>query len=309
MTALPAAGLLALTALCAVPVAATAEGGDRIVSFALIPDAHTCTATLRYLPGIVDRINALDPPPDFVVSLGDNVSGGEQDKVLEDARRYHSEIARLRAPHYYVIGNHECIPVEVYRLLTWGELLEAWEMQERWYSFDLAGLHVIVLDSWSPLLTARYAEVFERQKAWLTADLAATELPTLIFLHEAIGFQREDLQDWIDTDNRKFWPPRNFLETAFEAHADKIIGVFEGHKHKSLWKTLNGVTYHQMGASHAHDGQFAQVFVDPAIRAVFVQAHPEVAQQDPAATIQLTYGDRSLVERFRTQPQPEAAPR
>ncbi|HJN14656.1 MAG TPA: metallophosphoesterase, partial [Armatimonadota bacterium] len=228
---------------------------DRVLNFVVIPDAHTRTGSLVYLPQIVERINALTIQPDFVMSLGDNVSGGEDHEVQADAERYEAAVGELKAPHYYVIGNHECIPIEVYKLLTWEGLLSAWDMQERWYSFDVHGFHICVLDGWISLAAAAFADDFGREQEWLTQDLAQTDRPTVVFIHQALGFQQEDCQQWIDSDNRKFWPAGNFFETIFERYADQIVGVFEGHKHKSLYKTQGGVTYHQMGASHAHDGQ------------------------------------------------------
>ena len=270
-----------------------------MLNFVVIPDAHTYTGNLRFVPGIVERINALPLQPDFVMSLGDNVSGGKEHEVLADALAYHECVSRLKAPHYYVIGNHECIPVEVYKLLTWDQLLGAWEMDRRWYGFDVKDFHISVLDGWISLRSAQFADVFEAQQEWFLADIAATEKKTVVFIHQALGFQQADLPDWIATDNRKFWPAGNFFETTIEANADKILGVFEGHKHKSLYKTQAGMTYHQLGASHTNNGQFAQVFIDGATGAWFVQGYPEVApsEQDPKAVQQITYGDRSVMER------------
>lgn len=272
-----------------------------MLNFVVIPDAHTYTGSLVFLPQIVDRINDLELQPDFVVSLGDNVSGHQDHKVLEDATAYHEAVSRLKAPHYYAIGNHECIPVEVYKLLTWEGLLGAWEMDSRWYSFDVHSFHICVLDGWASLASDAFADDFQREQQWLLQDLASTTQPTVVFIHQAIGFQQEDCQEWIDSDNRKFWPPGSFFETVFGAHADRIVGVFEGHKHKSLCKTLNGVTYHQLGASHAHNGQFAQVFIDPETRRYFVQAHPHVDHQNDQQDIQQTYGGRGVVEKLREQ--------
>ena len=277
--------------------AAQGEAPQRVISFVVIPDAHTFTGNLRYLPAIVDGINALPVQPDFVVSLGDNVSGGKDHDVLQDAIDYERQVSRLSADHHYVIGNHECIPIEVYKLLTWEQLLGAWGMESRWYSFDVAGLHVCVLDGWISLNTAAFRDVFRRQQQWLLQDLKATDRPTVVFIHQALGFQQQDCRHWIDTDNRKFWPPANFFQNTFEAYADKIVGVFEGHKHKSLHKTLSGVTYHQMGASHAHNGQYAQVFIDLASREYFVQALPQPGEPDYEQTVQRTYGDPAVARR------------
>jgi hypothetical protein len=267
-----------------------ADGGASVLSFVVLADAHMYTDHPAFVPATIDKVNALPFPPDFVISLGDNVAGGQDHRVLQDARDYAAHVGRLRVPHYYAIGNHECIPVEVYKLLTWEQLLGTWGMSGRWYSFDVKGFHVCVLDSWSPLQgTALMAE----QLAWLGKDLQAATQPTLIFAHEALGFQQADCQDWIETNNRKFWPAGNEFEQVFAAHRDKLIGVFSGHKHKSLHKVLDGVTYHTLGANFLN-GQFVQVFVDSQ-RRWFVLGHPERHQPDEKCETQQTYGDRSLL--------------
>ncbi len=280
----------------------------------VIPDAHTYTGHIGHLPSIVERapdvggINALKPQPDFVASLGDNVAGGPDHKVLDDAAAYQACVSRLRAPHYYVIGNHECIPVEIYNLLTWEQLLGAWNMKSRWYSFDVKGVHVCVLDGWVSLGSARFAADFRRQQEWFEQDLRSTDRKTIVFIHDAIGFQQQDCKYWVDTNNRKFWPPGNFFEKTIEANASakpsggraasKILGVFEGHKHASLVKKQNGVAYHSMGASFMRGGQFAQVFIDAGTGDWFVLGHPEKTEQSPEFDIQQTYGDRRVMERF-----------
>ena len=268
-----------------------------VINFCVIPDAHTRTGTLRYMPSIVQRIDALEIQPDFVMALGDNVSGGKNDQVLADAVKFEECYSRLKAPHYYVIGNHECIPVEVYKLLTWDQLLAAWHMKSRWYSFDVGRFHVCVLDGWISLRSARFKDVFRAQQEWFVRDLAGADKKTIVFIHQAIGFQQPDLQHWIDTNNRKFWPPGNFFEKTIEANRDKIVGVFEGHKHKCLWKRQNGIVYHQMGASHRERGQFAQVFIDADSGEFHVLAHPELGKQNAAASIQQTYGNPKVMAR------------
>ena len=289
------------------------------LSFVAIADAHTQGGNLKFLPRIVDRINglalgagsgcgagaqALPPPPapatepgaaqvralqpDFAISLGDCVYGLRENDVLADVRAYQAEISRLRLPHYYGVGNHEIEPIEVFGNLTWEDLLAAWELPERWYSFDVRGFHCCVLDAWLSLQKPRYAPVLERQVQWLAADLAASSGPTLIFTHEAIGFQQPDCPHWVAENNCNFWPPDNpFLELIL-AHRSRILAVFEGHKHKSLHKVIEGVSFHLVGAALRHGGQIAQVTVAPDGECR-VQALPEWGYQDAGKTVQQTY--------------------
>ena len=272
---------------------------DLPINFVTIADAHTLTGNLRYLPKIVQEINALPIQPDFVMALGDNVSGGEEHNVLQDAIDFEACYSQVKSPRYYVIGNHECIPVEVYKLLTWPQLLGAWKMESRWYSFDVRQFHICVLDGWSALAGKRFADVFDEQKKWFVNDLASTRKKTIVFIHQAVGFQREDCPEWIRTDNRKFWPPGSFFEKTIEANRGKIVGVFEGHKHKALWKRQNGVVYHQLGAAHMNGGQFAQVFIDAASGDFYVEAHPESKGQDEIFGVQQSYGKREVMEKCR----------
>jgi len=178
--------------------------------------------------------------------------------------------------------------------------------------------HICVLDGWITMNSQGYGRnagkgpqvldpanvptpVFKEQQEWLLRDLAATQKRILVFIHQAIGFEQQDLQCWLDVNNWKFWPPGNFFEKTFEAHRDKILGVFEGHKHKALWKVKNGITYHQIAAAHSSGAPFAQVFVDPLLGTFYVKAHPDLGRQNAESTIQQTYGDVNVMKRFREQ--------
>jgi hypothetical protein len=286
-------GLLCL----ALAACGAAHAQVAMLNFVAIPDAHMYAGHQGFVAATVDKINALPIQPDFVVSLGDNIAGGQDHPVLQDARDYAACVARLKAPHHYVIGNHECIPVEVYKLLSWEQLLGAWSLTARWTSFDVKGFHVCVVDSWSAL---QGGPLLAAQLRWLGEDLDRTPAPTIVLTHEALGFQQADCADWVATNNRKFWPAGNEFEQLFEAHRDQLVGVFSGHKHKSVHKVLNGVTYHTLGANFV-DGQFVQVFADSA-RNWFVLGHPEQPAADAKCELQQTYGDRALPDRRAARP-------
>jgi hypothetical protein len=258
-----------------------------VLNFAVIADAHTQGGDLKHLPRLVDAIAALPKPPDFVVSLGDSVYGLRENDVLADAQAYHEQIQRLPCPHFHVIGNHEAEPVEEFGQLMWAQLLAAWQMPGRWYSFDCRGVHCVVLDSWLALTEPRHASTLAQQAAWLREDLARSDGPVFVFSHEGIGFEQSDLEEWVQTDNRWFWPAPNVLESILEEHASRIVGVFEGHKHKCLWKQRGGITYHLIAPAYQHGGQFAQVFVG-AGGEWRVQAHPDGGAAEDSSR-QVTY--------------------
>ena len=109
-----------------------------LLSFVVIADAHTQGGNLKFLPRLVERIGSLPHPPDFVVSLGDNVYGLRENDVLADARAYEAAVRQLPHPHYYVVGNHEAEPAEEFGQFAWAQLLDAWHMPGRWYSFAIS---------------------------------------------------------------------------------------------------------------------------------------------------------------------------
>jgi hypothetical protein len=250
-----------------------------LLNFVAIADAHTQGGNLKHLPRLVAAIAALPEPPDFVVSLGDSVYGRPEQDTPADLRAYHAQILRLPCPHCYVIGNHEIEPVELFGHLSWGELLEIWELPGRWYSFTCHGVRGLVLDTWVGLAEPPYRHLLDEQLAWLESELDQGDEPVVVFSHEALGFVQSDLDEWVQTDNRWFWPEPRPFEALFERHADRLLGVFEGHKHKCTWLQRGGVTYHLIAPAYQHEGQFAQVFIatDGQWR---VQAHPDLGPAD-----------------------------
>ena len=292
----------------------------RVMSFVAIGDPHA-SGEMAHLRSIVQRINKLELQPDFVMVMGDNAGLDNDKDVMKDIVAFEKLCSQLRAPHYYTLGNHEAIKVSN-RLLTWEELLAACKMESRWYSFDVGDFHICVLDGWICMNSQGYGKnagkahqvldpanvptpVFKEQQEWFLRDLASIKKKVVVFIHQAIGFQQQDLQCWIDVNNWKFWAPGNFFEATFGANRDKIVGVFEGHKHKALWKIKSGIIYHQIAAAHSSHAPFAQVFIDPLLGTFYVKPHPELGNQNADSTIQQTYGDMNVMKRFREQRQPE----
>lgn len=258
------------------------------VTFALIADAHVQGHDRRHLPQIVDQINSLSPLPDFVVSLGDNVYGLAENDIRADMCAHHGEIGRLRCPHHYVLGGHDLDAVEAFGQMTWPELLRLWEMPGRWYGFDCQLLRCLVTDSCSYLQQPQQERVLETQAQWLDSELAATAGPVVIFTHEALGFEQWDLEAWVAEDNRNFWPEANPLQLIIQQHADRIAGVFAGHKHRCLHKLVHGVNYHLAAAAYQHGGQFAEVIIGIE-GPCQVRAHPHDGLGNPERTLQESY--------------------
>lgn len=270
---------------------------SQTLNFVAIPDAHTQEGNMKFLPAIVTQVNALRPRPDFVISLGDAIYGLRHNDVVADVRNHRTVIDGFAVPHYYALGNHELEPIEDFGNLGWEDVATHWGLTERWYRFDCRGFRCYVLDSWLSLQEPRHAAVLAAQCEWLAEELAGAAGPVVILTHEALGFGQEDCRHWVETDNRNFWPEDNPLVELICRHAEKVVGVFEGHKHKSLHKHWRGVTWHLLAASFQHGGHFAQAFVTADGR-WFVQGHPERHEQNEECTLQQTYGERAAREEY-----------
>ena len=109
--------------------------------------------------------------PDLVVSSGDLVMRGNDEA---DWQRFFAVTAPLLAttPYYSVVGNHDVgragdLGRRMTELFVFPSPPGERPASAGWYSFDVAGVHFVMLDS------NLYEEA--AQKAWLEADLAAAK--------------------------------------------------------------------------------------------------------------------------------------
>ena len=129
--------------------------------------------TAENLKCAVEEINAMDPPPDFVVDTGDIVMDN-----LEAFRLYHEIVSKLKVPCIQAFGNHdkpEGLPKSHRVFSEWG--------LPPYYAFLHKGFWFITLDSVASV-HPRYGKITEKQLEWLESVLGEkTEHPRLFFLH------------------------------------------------------------------------------------------------------------------------------
>ncbi|MEM9121211.1 MAG: phosphodiesterase, partial [Cyanobacteria bacterium P01_F01_bin.56] len=137
--------------------------------------AYGIVDTNQYLKAAVQQLNRLDPQPDIVVATGDLVD----DRTETEYRMLKELLAPLRAPLYFVMGNHDNrtafrqVFPELSYLPTSGFVH---------YVLDEFPLRVIVLDT---LVDGEgYGNLDAERLAWLEARLAeAPTKPTIVFMH------------------------------------------------------------------------------------------------------------------------------
>ena len=178
--------------------------------------------------------------PDAILQLGDFNYGTPPSGECMDLWR------QFRGPRYHVLGNHDMDFTTKEEMLAW------WAMPARYYSFDLGGYHFVVLDrnnlktadGYVPYAKANFyvdramrAHADPEQLEWLQADLTSTQLPTVVFVHQGLGMQREP------------YPPgdaRGAIEAIFDEanrEAPKVVACFCGHHHIDRYHFKKGIHY------------------------------------------------------------------
>lgn len=179
--------------------------------------------TLRHA---VDRINALLPPPDFVVLTGDITQ--TTDEAAERRRRMNeakSILSGLKVKDVrFLPGEHDAAPDagEAFREV----------FGETHYSFDHKGIHFVALDN----VSDPGSIVGDAQRAWLKSDLASVprDRPVVVFAHRPL-FPLFPAWDWDTKDGDEV------LKILSER--DNVT-VFYGHIHQEHHHETGRIAHH-----------------------------------------------------------------
>ena len=157
------------------------------LAFVQISDSHIgfnkeanpdVAATLRLA---LDRINALDPQPAFVLHTGDvtHLSKPAEFAIAQDM------LSTLRAPVHVIPGEHDVIGDDAAAAFNARFGSSDARRGSGWYSFDAAGVHFVGLVNVLDLQSSGRGRLGAEQLAWLKDDLAArtASTPIVVFAH------------------------------------------------------------------------------------------------------------------------------
>jgi len=223
---------------------------EPVLRIALLTDVHHADQAERgnrYYRESLDKLTvAADEwgktPIDFAVELGDYIdSAGNADTDKKALRTISAAYAKIGKRQHYVLGNH-CVDT-----LTKEEFLGTVGQEKSYYSFDSKNWHFILLDACFRQDGVPYGrhnagwtdtKIPDAELEWLRADLEATKLPSIIFLH-----QRLDLANQHDYSVKNADQVRSILE-----HSKKVRLVLQGHDHKGDFKEIGGIPYCTLSA-------------------------------------------------------------
>lgn len=262
-------GVSGLAAATAMPAAAGTR--RRVLRLAHFTDVHVrpergadagFTAALRHVQGLTDR-------PDAILFGGDLIHdalSADKDLAIAQWDCWERIIsAELELPCHCCLGNHDVWgwdlddpPFKSDPLYGKAMALERLGLTDRHYSFDLAGWHIVVLDSVHarPMSESGYlARLDDGQFDWLARDLAgsAPGTPVLVMSHMPIlgvsaffGRNREETGNWVVPGNLAHIDARR-IKDLFHRHPN-VRACLSGHTHLVDEAAYLGVRYFGNGA-------------------------------------------------------------
>ncbi|MCC7017313.1 MAG: metallophosphoesterase [Rhodospirillales bacterium] len=210
---------------------------------ALIADIHhgidmgtkLGSAALPLMRPFVDWVNA--NRPDLVVELGDRINDRDKESDIGWTRDVAHAFTKLGRPYVHILGNHD------FNQLTRDESEDAMQTTFDSHSRDVRGHHLVFWNSSVAYRDGGFRFAPE-DLAWLAADLAATELPTIVFSHlpldngSMIGnFYFEKL-----LPNGGHYADGAAARDIIE-RSGKVVACFAGHTHWNTRTTIDGVHY------------------------------------------------------------------
>lgn len=240
----------------------------RVLRIAHITDVHLSDnsedeySAPKGLERCLHHVQNQEDPPDIIFNGGDSINDAlvaSRTSVERQWELWHSIMKQENSlPVVNCIGNHD----------VWGEgpqgdplygkqwAMEAMHLDRRYYSFDQAGWHFIVLDSTRAVNGDWYtARLDEEQFQWLKNDLSevSSETPVFVLSHIPIlcaaaffDGNNEESGDWVIPGAWVHIDARRIVELFYE-HPN-VKACASGHIHLLDEIDYNDVTYYCNGA-------------------------------------------------------------
>ena len=213
------------------------------LKIALIADIHhgidagtkLGSAALTLMRPFVDWVNAVRP--DLVVELGDRINDLDRDTDIRWTKEVAKVFTEVNSYCVHILGNHDDLR------LTRTDSEEAMQTTFVSHSRDLNGYHLVFWNSAVKFAQGCY-HLSPEDLLWLGSDLAATELPTIIFSHLPLdngsmlgNFYFEKLVPG-GAHYADGAAARDIIE-----RSGKVIACLAGHTHWNQRHTIDGVHY------------------------------------------------------------------
>lgn len=213
----------------------------------------------------VERVNQLDPQPDFVITGGDLIMDAlvpDADRIDLEWKLFDEGAKELAVPVHHTIGNHDIGGWSPKSKLSTGDarfgkdlFADRYGRGATYRSFDHKGWHFVILDSIGKADanepgSGYFGVIDEAQLDWLRGDMERTgrETPTVIVTH--IPFFTTVFQTMSGPQtvigNGSLITNAHEVRKLLEPYNVQL--VLSGHGHNRERIDIRGVTYLQSGA-------------------------------------------------------------
>lgn len=253
--------LVASTAVVAgVAVAAPQVHADpperkTILRFGMAADAHfadvEARGTRHYRESAAKMAECValmnEQKVDFLIELGDLKDQGEpasEQDTLEYLDTIEGVFRQFKGPRYHVLGNHDMDSLSKEQFLS-GTENTGIAAGSTYYSFDVKGVHFVVLDANYSADGSDYdhgqfnwtdANIPAKQLDWLKRDLEASSSPTIVFVHQQLDGEGQHCI-------RNAAEVREVLQASGQVRA-----VFQGHNHAGGYRQIHDLHYYTLKA-------------------------------------------------------------
>jgi len=224
----------------------------------------------------------------FVVNIGDFIERTvtSNPQALLDLDTIEAVYDDLTIPRYYALGNHDL------DALSKTEYIAGTGMGTPYYSFDSGNFHFVVLDplfrsddDGDPYDTGNFdfntAYIPPDERTWLTADLAATGKPVIVFCEY-------NLEGAYAVTNA------SAIRTILEADGN-VIAIFTGHEGLPRYTEINGIKYiglQAMDGAATNAYSIVKVYADNTIEIIGLDDQPYYPRQ--LETLKLVGGSQDI---------------
>jgi 3',5'-cyclic-AMP phosphodiesterase len=175
--------------------------------------------------------------PHFIAELGDRISDIDATADRGQLQQIAGQFADLPAPHWHLMGNHDQVHLSI---ADNGEVLGQSMVH---HSIDIAGRHLVF---WQLDSRIHHPQGFlpkGEDLDWLAADLAATNLPAIIFTHVPLDGGSLQSNYYFDNNQRFGGLPHHREIQALLRQAGNVILCVAGHVHWNNVNLIDGIPH------------------------------------------------------------------
>ncbi len=216
---------------------------DEIIYFAIISDTHIGPTAdysrhghtpLPCAQKLVEVINNLPVKPDFVIHTGDIVTDPDPASYQLAA----SVLSQIKAPVYYVNGNHDTAR-DIHTYLPMGPKDDVSDdLDILSYTFDVKGYRFLVLDARGPDEIDPHGLLSEAQLDLVRREAQPDGPPLTVFIHYPV-LPLNSI--WMDAYMLVINGAE--LHQALLPARDRLRGIFHGHVHQNMQTLQDGILY------------------------------------------------------------------